>query len=318
MPDTLRDLGETDLIARILARLPAGDNVRIPAGDDCAVVASGGPEDWVLTSDPVIEGTHFLPDTPGERVGHKAVGRVLSDLAAMGATPRWGLINMVAPDNTAANVLDSIYDGVLALANRHGFALIGGDLAAGPLLELHVFGVGSVPAGTAVSRAGARVDDILLVTGKLGGSRYGRHLDITPRVAEGIFLRNWATAMIDVSDGLATDLRHIVTAGGTGCALQTAAIPISTDAHRADDDMTALEHALHDGEDFELLFTLPPPRETAFRAAWDDANFALPVTRIGRITDHAGHVRCILPNGESVALSGAGYRHFVQHKKTPR
>ncbi|MBM4142794.1 MAG: thiamine-phosphate kinase [Lentisphaerae bacterium] len=311
--ETLRDIGELAAIERIARRLPGRRDVVVGVGDDCAVVrlSGGAGVDWVLTSDPVVQGTHFAAETAPEDVGHKAVGRVLSDIAAMGADPRWGLIDIVAPSALPVATLDGLYRGAVALAGAHDFCIVGGDLSEGPALEAHVFGVGAVPCGRAVLRSGARPGDLLFVTGTLGGSASGRHLRFEPRVKEGRWLRDWAGAMIDVSDGLAADARHLATMSGAGCDLDARAVPVSDAARALRDGVPPLDHALRDGEDFELLFALAEEREDEFMAAWRKA-FDLPCTRIGIVTDRAGLVRCCFPDGATVALEGAGYAHFRQ------
>ena len=308
---TLREIGELAAIERIAKRLPSRRDVVLGVGDDCAVVRpyADSAEDLVLTSDPVIEGTHFETGTPAAGVGHKALARVLSDLAAMGAEPRWGLLDIAAPADTAVQVLDDLYGGAMKLAAQHEFAIVGGDMAEGPALEIHAFGLGSVPKGKALLRSGARPGDVLFVTGELGGGIMGRHLAIEPRIKEGAWLREWATAMIDVSDGLASDVRHMTTQSRTGCDLNASAIPVSPAAEGMDDSRSPLEHALHDGEDFELLFTIPEGREDAFVAAWQKV-FCLPCTRIGVMTGNVDLVQCVFPDGATFALEGTGYAHF--------
>jgi thiamine-monophosphate kinase len=309
--ETLRDIGELAAIERIGKMLPSHRDVVLGAGDDCAIVRPPvtGDWEWVLTADPVIEGTHFEPGTAPADVGHKAVGRVLSDIAAMGAEPCWALIDIAAPANTPVKTLDELYGGATALAGTYGMAIVGGDMAESPVLAVHVFGAGVVPSGKAVRRGGGRPGDLLFVTGFLGGSRLGKHLRIEPRVREGIWLRDWATAMIDVSDGLASDVRHLTTLSATGCEINAQAIPIAKAAREVTDGLPPLDHALHDGEDFELLFAIPEQTEEAFTTEWR-ATFNLHCTRIGLLTDQRDLVACRFANGESIALEGTGYAHF--------
>jgi len=307
------DLGERALIARLAARVGAGRDVTVGIGDDCAVVAPrGGAADWALTSDPVIEGVHFTSAHAGERVGRKAVGRALSDLAAMGAEPRWLLINLVAPPAAAVARLDAVYRGATQRAAEFGAAIVGGDVARGPRLELHVFGVGRLPPGRAIRRAGARPGDRLFVTGELGGSLAGRHLDFVPRVREGIWLRKKfrPTAMLDVSDGLASDARRLLEESGVGARLRLSALPIAAAAWRARGSRTPLRRALEDGEDFELLFTLPPRRAAAFARAWGAAFPGLRCTEIGVITDAPGRLEMEDGEGRCAVWSGGGFEHF--------
>ena len=308
---TLRQAGERAVIERLARILPGGcRDVVTGIGDDCAVVRTpGARHDLLLTSDPVIEGVHFPAGTPPRRIGHKLVGRALSDIAAMGGEPAWALIDLVAPGATPARRVEEIYRGAAALAGRHGLAIIGGDTASGPVLELHVFAVGRVPRGQARLRSGARAGDILYVTGSLGGSIRGRHLSFEPRLAEGQWLRTFATAMIDLSDGLATDLGHLAAMSGVGAEIRRDAIPVSAAARQLRDGRTPLDHALCDGEDFELLFTVPAARRRVFERAWS-RRFALRCTAIGAITPRRSGLRIRGADGQARALTGAGYEHF--------
>lgn len=309
-PETLRELGERELICRLTAHLAGRDDVRTGAGDDTAVVTlDDGAHDLLLTSDPVIEGVHFKPGEQPARIGHKAAGRVLSDLAAMGGEALWLLINVVAPGNVRVDMLEDLYEGAGRLIGKYGAALVGGDVSEGPTLELHVFGVGRVPRGRAVLRRGARAGDVLYVTGTLGGSRAGKHLDFEPRLKEGAWLReqNWPTTMIDVSDGLATDVRHLMTGGGLGAILNREAVPVSEAAQQGPDDPVA--HALYDGEDFELLFTVPAARQEEFGRAWQNA-FDLPCTPIGVMTGEANALIVKDRQGGVEKLTQSAYEHF--------
>lgn len=305
----LKDAGELAVIKRICRHLPAGQSIIQGAGDDCAVVRAGTSRDWLLTSDAVIEGTHFHPGTPFPAIGHKAVARALSDIASMGGTPEWALVDLVAPPLIPVRAIDEIYRAATEVAGRYGLLIVGGDTARGPVLELHVFAVGFLPRGSAILRSGAKPGDVIFVTGALGGSSLGRHLKFEPRIMEGLFLRKWASAMIDVSDGLATDLRHITDMSRTGATIDTLLIPVSADARRLKDKSSAICHALHDGEDFELLFTVPSKRVKAFQSAWK-RNFSLPCSRIGCMTQARGIIECIGKNGMVTELEKTGYQHF--------
>ncbi len=309
---TVKHLGEVALIRRLKRLVPGRADVLTGIGDDCAVVRAGRADafDLLLKSDPVIEGIHFDAATPAAAVGHKALGRVLSDLAAMGGEPLWALVDLVAPATTSLARLEGIYRGLARLAQRQGMAIVGGDTARGNTLELHVFAIGRTPRGTAVLRSGARRGDGLYVTGALGGSRAGRHLRFEPRLAEGSWLRaqGWATAMLDVSDGLATDVRRLAGASGLGAVLEVARIPLSAAARKQRDGRTPLEQALTDGEDFELLFTVPQAKTRAFEAAWR-RRFRLKCTRIGEMTAARDRVET-REAGIRRPLTLRGYEHF--------
>ncbi|MBP7830109.1 MAG: thiamine-phosphate kinase [Kiritimatiellae bacterium] len=307
---TFHELGEREVIRRLARLVPGRPDVRVGIGDDVAVVEHAGAHDLLLTSDAVIEKVHFLSDAEPGRVGHKAVGRVLSDFAAMGGEPLWALVDLVAPPDTQVEWAEAVYRGAARLASRFNLAIIGGDTTGGPVRELHVFGVGRVPVGTAVLRSGARPGDVLYVTGALGGSLAGRHLSFEPRVAEGLWLREgrWATAMMDISDGLLVDLARLLERSGAGAELRAERVPVSPEARAAKDGRSLLDHALADGEDYELLFTVPADKATAFVSAWA-AQFDLPCTAIGAI---AGENLVLLDQaGKPIVPGQAGYEHFI-------
>jgi len=311
---TVRSIGEAALIERLTHRLASGSDVIVGPGDDCAVVRAGD-EDWLLTSDPVIEDVHFTRDADPIQIGHKAVARALSDIAAMGGTPRWALVDLVAPDHTDPARLEAIYDGIATTAERYGMSIVGGDVARGSALELHLFAVGSLPRGSAVLRSGATAGDTIYVTGTLGGSHVtGRHLTFEPRLHEGQWLRTggWVTALCDVSDGLSTDLHHLASASGVGAELQLATIPCSEATADGDD---AIARALEDGEDFELLFTVPAEKKDDFMDAWA-ANHALSCTQIGLITT-GELVEGLDQNGNRATLTAAGFDHFSGDRNSP-
>lgn len=304
MSERLNEMGERAWIRRLAGRLPGRPDVIVGVGDDTAVVRGGGGVDLLLTSDGVEEGRHFRAEDDPRAIGHKAVARVLSDLAAMGAEPLWALIDLVAPGALPVATIEALYDGAIGVAGAHGLAIVGGDTTEGGRLALHVFGVGRVPAGTAVLRSGAADGQILYVTGCLGGSGAGRHLRFTPRVAEGRWLREqrWARAMIDLSDGLATDARHLAEASGVGCALLAHQIPVSPEA--ADP-----ARALCEGEDFELLFSVDGGAVGAFEAAWR-ARFDLPCTVVGTVRGAPGTVTLTDAAGRVRPLDDGGFEHF--------
>jgi len=300
--ENLWDMGEHEAIRRLSERLGCHPDLTVGAGDDCAVVRMADSGfDQVLTTDPVIEGVHFASGEDPVRVGNKAAGRVLSDLAAMGAKPQWMLVNVVAPPTLDFHILEQVYEGMTALCTRFAATIIGGDLSRGPHLEIHVFGTGVLPAGTALLRSGAGVGDSIFVTGRLGCSRKGRHLDFVPRVEEGIFLRESGRvgAMMDISDGLATDLRHIMKQSGVGVELVADKIP----------RVGTLEQALYDGEDFELLFTVRPEIVDDLLREWDSRFDDRPVC-IGRTTHATDLLNLLLPDGSLQVLKAKAFEHF--------
>ncbi|MDZ8120360.1 thiamine-phosphate kinase [Pontiella agarivorans] len=293
---TLREIGEHAALRKILPLLGTHPELRIGAGDDCAVCRLPGTgADQVFTTDPVIENIHFQSLENPMRIGHKAVGRVLSDIAAMGARPQWILVNVVAPPELEIHDLEKMYKGMMDLCNRFGASVIGGDLARGPALELHIFGTGLLPEKSALLRSGANEGDSILVTGPLGCSfESGKHLDFIPRVDEGCFLREsgLVNALMDISDGLATDLRHILQQSGVGAVLDGQAVPKAG----------TLKQALFDGEDFELLLTAPDPEELRFQ--WQE-KFGTVLPVIGRVTAETGILRL-----DGQVLEAKAFEHF--------
>ncbi len=310
-------MGEIAAIEMIRQCLPDRKDIIDGRNDDCAVVRPGSkwPYDLLFTSDPVIEGVHFKAGTPPHAIGRKAIGRVLSDIAAMGGEPKWALINIAAPGSTKASLLKEIYKGAVTLANKYGMAIAGGDMANSSLLHINVFAAGYTPKGAAILRSGASHNELLYVTGSLGGSAIGKHLNFEPRVCEGIWLRKWATAMIDISDGLATDIRHLTNLSGTGAILNIDQLPVSKAAIKMKDGVSPVNHALRDGEDFELLFTIPIRKKNDFERAWQ-AEFDTPCTRIGLTTKQKGVIDCISANNKTSKLATSGYQHF-KSRKTP-
>jgi thiamine-monophosphate kinase len=310
---TVASVGELALLERLTARLPSRGDVIIGAGDDCAVVRGARADrfDYLLKSDSCVEGVHFTARAGGEWVGHKALGRVLSDIAAMGGEPLWALVDLVAPPQTPVKKIEKIYTGFNKLARQSGMAVVGGDVSAGRDLQLHVFGVGRVERGGAVLRSGARPGDAIFVTGFFGGSRAGKHLDFQPRLQEGQWLARgkWATAMIDVSDGLLRDLGHICASSGIGARLMLDAIPVSESARQGAEGKSALKSALNDGEDYELLFTVPNDKTRAFLKAWRRM-FRLSCVQIGRMTSRNGKLEGISSKGIKIILQEGGYEHF--------
>jgi len=305
--EQIGEIGEHEAIRRLTARLGGHADLRVGIGDDCAVCRLPGTEtDQVFTTDPVIESVHFQSGEKPERIGNKAVGRVLSDIAAMGAQPQWLLVNVVAPPEQDFQVLEKIYEEMNALCDRFGATIIGGDLAQGPCLELHVFGTGTVPSGMALLRSGAKPGDCIFTTGPLGGSIEGRHLDFTPRVEEGIFLRETGlvNAMMDISDGLATDLRHILKQSRVGAVLEAEKIP----------RIGTLDQALYDGEDFELLFTVPTGKAEALEVQWLE-KFGTELPMIGGITDQAEQLLIQAVDGGFHPLAHKAFEHFAKQPK---
>lgn len=311
-------MNEFELIQRLTMQLPANAAVRTGVGDDCAVldgaVVAGG-RDLLFKTDAVVEGVHFTRETPPEKVGRKALARCLSDFAAMAGTPTAAVVTLALPKIHEIAYLEQLYAGLNALAREHEVAIVGGETTSNPeRLLISIAVLGTVPAGKAVLRSGAQVGDAIFVTGELGGSLAGRHLEFEPRLAEARWLAAHFPihAMLDVSDGLAGDLRHILKASEVGAELLKSAIPISRAAKeagkRGDAAKPAIVAALTDGEDFELLFTGPSNSAVPLLDAWKKQFPHLKLTCIGKITRGEG-IRLRDQRGLH-PLTAQGYMHF--------
>lgn len=308
---------EFELIERLRPLLPRHPSLVQGAGDDCAVIDAGIPGFHLLfKTDAVVEGFHFDRETDPHRVGHKALARCLSDIAAMGGEPISALVTLALPAHFDAEYVARLYDGMGALASKHQVSIAGGETTTNPeRLILSISMIGRVPAGRALLRSGARPGDALFVTGELGGSRAGKHLDFEPRLEQAQWLSKHFEihAMIDLSDGLAGDVRHLLRESGVGAELLDRAIPVSLEARRTERQQggkTALASALTDGEDFELLFCVPPGRAVALKDAWREAFPSIRLSCIGKITEARGLRICI--RGELRAVLEHGYTHFAK------
>jgi thiamine-monophosphate kinase len=259
-----KGLGEFGLIERFRRGVPSNDRVALGIGDDCASIRFTPGAEVLVTTDMLMEGRHFRPDDPLIEVGGKCLGVNLSDIAAMAGRPIAAVVAVALPKARAVEAGLALQEGIVAMAGRFGVALVGGDTNAwdGPLVvSITVFGEATDRG--AVRRSGARPSDAVLVSGPLGGSLIGRHLRPEPRVREALALhqRLEIHAMIDLSDGLAGDLRQILQeSGNLGAVLDADAVPIHPDAVAMSlvDHRSPLDHALSDGEDFELCFTVDP------------------------------------------------------------
>ena len=309
-------MNEFELIARLTRSLPTNESVVVGPGDDCAVIECGNVSRQLLfKTDAVVEGIHFNADTPPEQIGHKALARCLSDIAAMAGTPTAALVTIALPKNFDSKVVERIYAGMNSLAQRYGVAIVGGETTMNPeRLLISISLLGSVPRGKAVLRSGAKVGDAIFVTGELGGSLAGKHLDFEPRLAEAIWLAEKFSvhAMMDVSDGLAGDLRHILNASGVGTELLKSAVPISraakVNAKRGDAAKPAFVAALTDGEDFELLFMVASKDAVPLLDAWKKQFPDIKLSCIGRVVSGEG-IRLRDQTGIR-PLQAHGYVHF--------
>jgi thiamine-monophosphate kinase len=329
---TVAEIGERALIAHIKARVSMPSWVEVGPGDDAAVIRPERGAFDVLTTDALVDGVHFDSRfVPAEAIGHRALAVNLSDLAAMGATPRAALLSLVLPPTLDFPAFEQIVAGVLALSARHRVALIGGNITQTPgPLTLDVTAIGAVRPRRMLTRSGARPGDAVYVTGTLGeaavglrrlreaerGSRHAegddvqRYLKPEPRSRAGMLLgRNRAaSSCMDISDGLADCVRQVAEASGVGITLDTSAIPVSNLVRdwqrRCGED--PLGPALTGGDDYELFFTVRPAHRSRFRAVCQQVG-DLPITRIGVVTK--GH-DLLLRDGQQVRELPAGYEHF--------
>ncbi|GJQ60812.1 MAG: thiamine-monophosphate kinase [Candidatus Scalindua sp. AMX11] len=287
-------------------------NIAIDIGDDCASIKINDNNLFLITSDMLVEGTHFdLKKSSAGQVGRKSIACSISDIAAMGCIARYAVVSLCFHQDTKTEFAKELYLGMQELANEFDIKIIGGDVVSTKnLLAINVTMLGENRGLNPVTRASSRVDDALLVTGTLGGSIVGKHLTFTPRLREGLILNKNFTinAMIDISDGLVADLQHILVASGTGAELYEDKIPVSSDAERLSRNTgrNALDHALHDGEDYELLFTLS---EAESEKLLDSNFFSTRLSRIGRIKKDPG-IHLHHSNGEVKKIVPMGYEHF--------
>ena len=296
----LRGYGEDRLVAELTRSLALGPDVRVGAGDDCAVI--GRPRDtrWqLLKADVVVEGVHFTREDDARRVGWKALCRALSDIAAMGGVPTHALVTLaVSPEEEVARV-KAIYAGLRRAAAKFGVSIVGGETSRSPgPLFLDIALSGWVERRRCILRSGGHPGDLLYVTGRLGGSRAAKHLDFIPRLAEARWLtaHHRPSAMMDLSDGLAADLPRLARASGCGFTLNETQIPRTRGA--------TLAQALGDGEDFELLFSIAPKHAVKLETAWRREFPRLALTRIGILAGSQPST----PNSQTPR----GFDHFAQ------
>ena len=327
MTDSGRRRGEFALIAELFAPLGGNDVRSLALRDDAAVLPQTAGRDTVVTTDTMVCGVHFLDIETPDIVARRLMRVNLSDLASMGAEPTACFLNLTLSDDIDDAWLEAFAAGFRADQDAFGMTLIGGDTTHTPgPLTLSLTAMGEVPTGAAVTRGGAQPGDVVMVSGTIGDAALGlrvltgeraadddllrRYQLPEPRLALGRALRGIATAMADVSDGLAADLGHICEASGRGARIDAADVPLSGAVGRAlDAGETDYAAILAGGDDYELVFAVPPGRrDDADRAA---AAVGVAVTAIGEIGgDAAGAVRVTGRDGAEIALQKAGYTHF--------
>ena len=295
----VRDLGEDRLIEQLLPSLSLRKAVATAPGDDCAVVeAQHRRKLLVLKTDCVVEGVHFLQGTNALDVGWKAMMRPLSDFAATSAVPQFALVTLMAPEQTEVAWVKGLYRGLRRAANRFEVSIVGGETSSTPgPVAISASVVGFVERDRAVSRRGGTPGDDLFVTGQLGGGLKQKHLQFTPRIAESRWLtKNFPIhAMMDLSDGLGTDLPRLARTSKVGFKIQVENLPLTRGAK--------LNDAISEGEDYELLFAVSSRDRSRLQRAWAKKFPKLLLTRIGSLNRK--------PKTENLKLPG-GYVHFQQ------
>lgn len=316
---------EFDLIRSHFTRAPRHTDLAV--GDDAALMTPGDGMQLAVSTDMLVSGTHFFPDAEPGALGWKALAVNISDLAAMGAQPRWAVLALALPDSDP-EWLAAFAEGFFACADAHDVDLAGGDTTRGPrTLCITIFG--EVPRNAAITRSGARPGDEIWVTGQPGCAALGlAHLQGTivlpeaararcldalhrphPRVQAGLGLRGVANAMLDVSDGMLGDLRHILEQSDVGAEVELEALPLSALLEAGVERGTALQACLAGGDDYELLFTAPSAhRDIIHRLA---QALDLPMTRIGTISAERGALLLRAADGSRQSPARFGYDHFA-------
>jgi thiamine-monophosphate kinase len=312
--DAVNVLGrmESEFIAWLRTRLPPSPALRLGPGDDAAILRLGDRAECVVTTDMLNDGIDFRVgrDAP-RRIGRKALGANLSDLASMAARPLGVVVAVALPRDGAGELARELLEGMLPMAERYAVAIAGGDTNVwdGPL-AISITAIGEVTEQGPLLRSGAQPGDRILVTGAFGGSILGRQFDFEPRVQEALQL-NAAFPLhagTDVSDGLSLDLSHICAESGVGAVIDVEHVPIAPAAYQMTDSQTPLEHALGDGEDFELILSAPPD---AAREIVLSQPIGVPVTDIGEFVAGSGlHQRNL--DGRVEVLKPRGFEHRME------
>jgi thiamine-monophosphate kinase len=335
---TIDDLGEFGLIERIRKLLPdaASSDVLVGIGDDVAVLDPGGDKLWLATCDVQVEGSHFLRDAISPRdLGRKALAINLSDIASAGGSPRFALMSLGLPRGLDVAFVDELYIGLREEASLFGVDIVGGNLSSVRHgLFIDIFLLGEAPKGEVLLRSGARAGDLLLVTGTLGDAAAGvatlldpsltttpeylqtakdRRDGPTPRVREGrlIGASGLAHAMIDLSDGLAGDLGHLCEQSRVGARIVARGLPVAKENRELSASARGDEwhFALHGGEDYELLFAVPPSKAQELTETIEHET-GTPVSIVGELLPEGSGIELTFPDGRSVPLEERGWDHF--------
>ncbi|KHE93699.1 MAG: thiamine-phosphate kinase [Candidatus Scalindua rubra] len=305
-------MDEFSFIKWIRSNQKKDKNIIIGIGDDCASIRINDDNVFLVTTDMLVEGTHFnlKKSTPGE-IGRKSIACSISDIAAMGCSAKYAVISICFPHETKTKFARDLYRGIQKMADAFNIRIIGGDIVSSKkTLVINVTMYGRNEGLKSIPRSGAKANDVIMITGALGGSILGKHITFKPRLKEGLLLNKKfnINSMIDISDGLVADLGHILEESGVGAVLYEEEVPVSADARKLarKTGLSALYHALHDGEDYELLFTLSDKESKkllAFRS------FPARLSKIGHINKSKG-IKMQGADGKLKRIKSIGYTHF--------
>ena len=325
---------ESEIISRLRARRSAGAEVLVGIGDDAAVIKGRAGRDVLACCDLMVEGVHFRTEwTPPRLLGHKALAVNLSDIAAMGGVARFALVSIAVPARFPSDSIDQLFEGLFELAGRYDVSIVGGDTSSSrDSLFIDVSVIGDCASGRAVTRAGARPGDTIYVSGSLGGSSVGlslleegvrledddgfqeallKHLAPEPRLRLGHALgeAGLVTSMIDISDGLSTDLWHLLEESNCGAVIRSGAIPIAecTRRYAGSRGADSLRLALNGGEEYELLFTAPADSSSEFKKL--NKSLGITITEVGEVVEERGLQ--IEIRGALSPLLPSGYEHAI-------
>ncbi|PIV39212.1 MAG: thiamine-monophosphate kinase [Candidatus Omnitrophica bacterium CG02_land_8_20_14_3_00__42_8] len=298
----LKDLGEFNFINRIGRKIKLSGRVIKGIGDDAAVLKYTRDKYLLFTTDMLIEGKHFNEDDKAGLVGAKSLSCNISDIAAMGGVPKFAVCSVGLPDSLDLKYADELYEGIKKIAQRFEVDLVGGDTVCSKKIVINIALIGEVEKENLTLRSGAKGNDIIFITGNIGGSIKFRHLNFTPRFKEARFLvKNFKiNSMIDVSDGLLADLGHILKESNKGAAICEKTIPLSKYA-------AGFDSAVRDGEDFELVFTLSERYADRLENMWP---FKTRLSKIGRILNGRKGFTLVRKSEKSERIKPAGFTHF--------
>ncbi len=305
-------MDEFSFIDWIRSNLKKDKDVIIGIGDDCASIKINGDKQCLVTTDMLVEGTHFeLNKNTPEEIGRKSIACSISDIAAMGCSAKYAVVSICFPQETKMEFARELFLGMKRVAEAYKITIIGGDIvSSNKTLVVNVTMYGTNEGLNPIARSGARVGDVIMVTGSLGGSILGKHATFKPRLKEGMLLnKNFnINSMIDISDGLVADLNHILEESGVGAVLYENEVPVSADAQKLarKTGLPVIHHALHDGEDYELLFTISGNES---KKLLDYNSFPVRLSIIGHIKNSNG-LKLRDSNSKLKKIKPIGYKHF--------